>query len=70
MALEGEELEGNDRYEGFCADLAKLLAGIIKFDFLIKPVADERYGDNKTGKWDGMVGELLNGVSWIMREQR
>ena len=63
MPVEKEGLEGNARFEGYCADLAQRMSEIIGFDFLIKPVNDSKYGDNKTGKWDGMVGELLSGVS-------
>ena len=56
-------LEGNDRYEGYCADLAGQVADIIKFNYNITPVKDEKYGSNDTGTWNGMVGELLRGVS-------
>ena len=57
-------LEGNDRYEGYCADLAKQIAELVEFDYIIKPVKDGKYGgldDNNT--WDGMVGELVRNVS-------
>ena len=63
MELEDEGLEGNDRYEGYCSDLAEKVAKISRFDYIIRPVLDEKYGDNKTGTWNGMVGELLTGVS-------
>lgn len=65
MLVEDEEelLEGNDMFEGYCADLGQRMSEIIGFDFVIKPVNDSKYGDNKTGTWDGMVGELLSGVA-------
>ncbi|ESN96468.1 hypothetical protein HELRODRAFT_95450 [Helobdella robusta] len=54
-------LEGNSKYEGYCADLTKMIAEMIKFDYKIIPVKDKKYGSNDTGTWDGMVGELLRG---------
>lgn len=53
----------NDQFEGYCADLAREIANIIHFDYEIRPVKDGKYGINETGPWDGMVGELLRGVS-------
>ena len=53
------------KYEGFCADLAKKIADTVPFDYIIKPVKDEKYGQmNETDKtWNGMVGELVHHVS-------
>ena len=65
MVVKGKGLTGNDRYEGYCADLTSFIAKIIRFDYILKPVDDNKYGDNKTGKWNGMVGELLTGVGKV-----
>ena len=55
---------GNDRFEGYCADLAEKLFDIIHVDYKIEPVKDGKYGSmTKTGSWNGMVGELVRGVS-------
>ena len=59
----GAALTGNDRYEGYCADLAKMIADRIGINYLIKPVADLMYGNNDNGTWNGMVGELFRNVS-------
>ena len=57
-------LTGNDRFEGYCADLAKEIAGIVKFTYTLKVVADGKYGEHMgNGMWNGMVGELTDGVS-------
>jgi len=56
----------NDQFEGYCADLAREIANIIHFDYEIRPVKDGKYGINETGAWDGMVGELLRGVSFYI----
>ena len=61
----GEPYEGNDQYEGYCVDLARKLAEIIKFKYIIQPVKDGKYGSNENGQWNGMVGELLTGVRWL-----
>ena len=61
----GKPLVGNDRYSGYCKDLAQLVSEKIGFDYRIKEVADGLYGtanDNGTS-WDGMIGELLREVS-------
>ncbi|XP_031439702.1 glutamate receptor ionotropic, kainate 4 [Clupea harengus] len=54
------ELEGNDRYEGFCVDMLRELAEILKFKYRIRLVGDGVYGvSGANGTWTGMVGELM-----------
>uniref|UniRef100_A0A671LV73 Glutamate receptor n=1 Tax=Sinocyclocheilus anshuiensis TaxID=1608454 RepID=A0A671LV73_9TELE len=56
-----QELEGNERYEGFCVDMLKELADILKFKYRIRLVGDGVYGVSGTnGTWTGMVGELIS----------
>ena len=64
-AKEGEKLEGNDRYEGYCADLAKKIAAEIGITYTIRPVEDDAYGSQseENGTWNGMVGQLVSKVS-------
>lgn len=58
-----QELEGNDRYEGFCVDMLKELADILKFKYRIRLVDDGLYGvPGANGTWTGMVGELISRV--------
>lgn len=59
-----QDLHGNDQYEGFCVDMLRELADILKFSFKIKLVDDGLYGaPEPNGSWTGMVGELINRVS-------
>ncbi|MGH0192282.1 UNVERIFIED_CONTAM: hypothetical protein FKN15_011145 [Acipenser sinensis] len=59
-----QELEGNERYEGFCVDMLKELADILKFNYKIQLVGDGVYGVSEAnGSWTGMVGELISRVS-------
>ena len=58
----GEQLEGNDRYEGYCADLAQKIAELVKFNYELKLVEDGKFGAKENGTWNGMVGELINRV--------
>ena len=52
--------EGNERYEGFCVDMLKELADILKFKYRIRLVGDRHYGvPGANGTWTGMVGELI-----------
>ncbi len=61
---DGKPLTGNDRYEGFCADVAEQIARIVDFEYKVVPVKDGKYGGiNADGTWNGMVGELIRGVS-------
>ncbi|XP_032364718.1 glutamate receptor ionotropic, kainate 4 [Etheostoma spectabile] len=56
-----QQLEGNDRYEGFCVDMLKELADILKFKYRIRLVGDGLYGvPGANGTWTGMVGELIS----------
>ncbi|TKS81054.1 Glutamate receptor ionotropic, kainate 4 [Collichthys lucidus] len=56
-----QELQGNDRYEGFCVDMLKELADILKFKYRIRLVGDGLYGvPGANGTWSGMVGELIS----------
>ncbi|MBN3325717.1 GRIK5 protein, partial [Atractosteus spatula] len=56
-----QEFAGNDQYEGFCVDMLKELADILKFSYSIKLVDDGLYGaPEPNGSWTGMVGELIN----------
>ena len=58
----GERLRGNDRYEGYCKDLADLITRLTGIRFEIKPVNDSKYGSpdlSVIGGWNGMVGELV-----------
>nr|ALD51340.1 ionotropic glutamate receptor 13 [Locusta migratoria] len=54
---------GNDRYEGYSLDLITQISEILNFTFEFKLAPDGKYGaiDEKTGTWNGLVGELIAG---------
>uniref|UniRef100_A0A087Y4Y2 Glutamate receptor n=1 Tax=Poecilia formosa TaxID=48698 RepID=A0A087Y4Y2_POEFO len=56
-------LEGNDRYEGYCVDLASEIAKHVGIKYKLSIVMDGKYGarDPETKTWNGMVGELVYG---------
>ena len=61
-------LRGNDRYEGYCVDLAQMLFKELKMDYELRLVADGNYGAKlSNGTWDGMVGELTTHVRCLHR---
>uniref|UniRef100_A0A8D0GKB6 Glutamate receptor n=1 Tax=Sphenodon punctatus TaxID=8508 RepID=A0A8D0GKB6_SPHPU len=62
-----ELLDGNDRYEGYCVDLAAEIAKHCGFKYKLTIVADGKYGarDSETKIWNGMVGELVYGKADI-----
>lgn len=55
---------GNDRYEGFCVDLAERIARVVGFHYEIRLVRDGAYGEKiLDATWNGMVGELTRQVT-------
>ncbi|RVE64250.1 hypothetical protein OJAV_G00144850 [Oryzias javanicus] len=58
-----EQFQGNDRYEGYCAELASEIAKHVGFAYRLELVADGKYGarDAESKMWNGMVGELVYG---------
>lgn len=60
-----ENFEGNDKYEGYCVELAAEIAKHAGYNYTLEIVADGKYGarDAETKMWNGMVGELVYGVS-------
>ncbi|XP_037619273.1 glutamate receptor 1-like isoform X2 [Sebastes umbrosus] len=58
-----EQFEGNERYEGYCAELAAEIAKHVSFVYRLELVSDGKYGarDAETKMWNGMVGELVYG---------
>lgn len=63
-----QDFQGNDQYEGFCVDMLREVADILKFSFRIKLVDDGLYGaPEPNGSWTGMVGELINRVRKLPR---
>lgn len=64
MVKEDKNLTGNARFEGFCIDLLKWIAGQVGFQYAIKLVPDHMYGvyDPETKEWNGIVRELMEKV--------
>ncbi|KFM68237.1 Glutamate receptor 1, partial [Stegodyphus mimosarum] len=61
----GDVLEGNDVFEGYCKDLADLVAENLKINYSLRLVNDSAYGGqdpNSPVGWNGMVGELIKKV--------
>ena len=61
---EGKSHSDPDPYEGLCIDLINRLSQDLHFKYNLTLVPDGRYGnlDEKTKRWNGMVGELIAGV--------
>lgn len=68
VSNDSEPLVGNERYEGFIKDLMDKIAGEKKFLYELIVDPKNHYGsyDPHTGKWDGMIGSILEGVSFII----
>ena len=53
----GELLRGNERFEGYCKDLADAITDLTGIKFLIKPVKDGKYGSPDSGYVGGWNGK-------------
>ena len=61
--------DGSVSYEGYCIDLLKELARNLKFTYEIYPSPDGLYGaETENGTWNGMIGEIVNEVSFVVSE--
>ncbi|XP_063169404.1 glutamate receptor 3 isoform X1 [Candoia aspera] len=58
-----DQKEGNEKYEGYCVDLAYEIAKHVGIKYVLSIVPDGKYGakDSETKMWNGMVGELVYG---------
>ncbi|XP_040201047.1 glutamate receptor 1 isoform X2 [Rana temporaria] len=58
-----DEFEGNDKFEGYCVELAQEIAKHVGFKYKLEIVRDGKYGarDSDMKAWNGMVGELVYG---------
>uniref|UniRef100_A0A673WEN3 Glutamate receptor n=1 Tax=Salmo trutta TaxID=8032 RepID=A0A673WEN3_SALTR len=58
-----EQLVGNDKYEGYCVELAAEIAKHVGYTYKLEVVSDGKYGarDAESKMWNGMVGELVYG---------
>lgn len=65
------QLKGNDRFEGFGIDLIQELSYMLGFKYIFRLQEDAVYGtyNNETKSWNGMIGEILAGVSVAPREK-
>ncbi|CAI5446210.1 unnamed protein product [Caenorhabditis angaria] len=55
------ECDGNNKYEGYCIDLLRLLSEKIDgFNYLIR-IGTKAGSKQPDGSWNGMIGDLLNG---------
>uniref|UniRef100_UPI00358E4D65 glutamate receptor 4-like n=1 Tax=Myxine glutinosa TaxID=7769 RepID=UPI00358E4D65 len=62
-----EMFTGNDRFEGYCVDLAQQIAQHVGINYRLSIVPDGKYGarDPETNIWNGMVGEMVYGHAEI-----
>ena len=63
-----ERMSFGEKYEGYVVDLIKELSREVKFKYEMYIVEDRNYGsyNEKTGKWNGMIADLLDHVCIIL----
>ncbi|XP_017764536.1 PREDICTED: ionotropic receptor 25a-like [Eufriesea mexicana] len=54
-------------FQGYCIDLLNHIGSLVGFDYTLRESLDGRYGDldPNTGRWNGMIYELMNNMSDI-----
>ncbi|XP_078618356.1 glutamate receptor 2-like [Branchiostoma floridae x Branchiostoma japonicum] len=64
---DGNNVTGNDRFQGFCMDLFSWLSTELGFKYEYYEVEDGQYGiyNSETGKWSGLVGDVVDGKADI-----
>lgn len=63
LKVDGAYLMGNDRFEGYLADMISQLAKGVGFDYQIRLTSDGTIGHiNENGNWTGMIGDLVQKV--------
>ena len=61
---DGKHRTGNDRFRGFVPDVMNQLKEMLHFDYKLYLVPDGQFGAKmENGEWNGMIGEILAGVS-------
>lgn len=58
--------KGNIMWEGYCIDFAESLSKKLDFDYVLVPPKSGSFGERVPGApntWDGLVGDLVGGVS-------
>ena len=69
LKSEGHFLTGNDRFEGFLADILSRLASVLRVDYQIRLSRDGKIGGpGENNTWTGMLGEVMRGVRRVVTE--
>ena len=63
MTLDKPRGSGNDNFKGMVPDMMKYITDRLSLQYKFQLVADKKYGTLDGGKWNGMVGELVDKVS-------
>lgn len=65
MKESSDQLEGNDRYEGFTIDLIEKLSEILGFSYEFEVELEYGTKDPQTQKWNGMIYQLMEDVRYL-----
>lgn len=62
---EDQRITDSQHLQGLCIDLLHSLHATLGFSYEVHLVADGNYGgqDPRTGRWNGIMGEIIEGVS-------
>ncbi|XP_059179458.1 glutamate receptor 3-like isoform X2 [Physella acuta] len=54
-----------EQYTGFVVDLLREVARLADFNYKFRPVADGKYGAQQAHRWNGVIGEVVDGTAHI-----
>lgn len=58
--------EGKEIWEGYCIDFIQKLSEVMQFDYDLIIPEDQEFGKKlPNAEWNGLIGDLARGVSWI-----
>ena len=61
---------GNEKFEGYYADLIGAIARAAGFDYELRLVPDGKIGMNISNSWNGIIGEIVRGVRILVMKNR
>jgi hypothetical protein len=56
----------NGSYSGYCVDIMNSIAKTLNITYEIHVPDDKKYGTFENGTWNGIMKELIDGVSVIL----
>ena len=57
----------NGSYSGYCIDIMNAISRSLNFTYEVRIPDDKKYGTFENGTWNGLMKEIIDGVSLFLR---